>query len=365
MTRLPVSLRILLLVLAGTLMARAGWEERTLHGRGYVSLRSVKDYYSFKKMQQEGKRIVLEDDRVEVQMRTNSHECLMNGVKFIFSYPVEVSGGRAWLSKIDLMKLVHPVLRPSIIENAGSFRTVIIDPGHGGKDPGATNSLGTEARYNLAVSKHLKRFLETGDYLKPNDPLRALNPKYKVLMTRDDNRYLSLQQRVDFANRVRENAVFVSVHHNSGRSAARGIETFTLSPVGVSHYGRGLKASDFSPKTGNHQDSANVALATAIHGTLLKTLKHPETRKPYTLDRGIKRARFSVLSGVKHPSVLAECGFMTHSYEARLINDSGYQRTLAKSIAYGIHKYRVAVSGAAAKAATPGSSSQRGRMQTN
>ncbi len=351
MPRLPLPLRLVILALAGVVTAHAGWEERTLHGRGYVSVNSIKEFYNFRQLQQSGKSIVLEDAKVEMRMQTNSHECLMNGVKFVFSYPVETSGGKAWVSKIDLMKLVHPVLRPSIIETAGNFRTVILDPGHGGKDPGATNSLGTEARYNLIVAQHLKEHLER-DY------------KYKVIMTRDDNRFLSLQQRVDIANRIRDNAVFVSIHHNSGRSAARGIETFTLSPVGVSHYGRGLKASDFSPKTGNHHDSANVALATAIHGTLLTTLKDKKTGKPYTLDRGIKRARFSVLSGVKHPSVLVECGFMTHPYEARLINDAGYQRTLAKSIAYAIQKYRVAVGGARTTT-TSGAPPKKGRMQTN
>lgn len=353
MIRLPVILRIFMLIVVSVMAADAAWEERTLHGRGYVSINSVKQFYNFKQLNWSGKNIVLEDHRVEMRMKTNSHECLMNGVKFVFSYPVEVSGGKAWLSKIDLMKLVHPVLRPSIIENAGSFRTIIIDPGHGGKDPGATNSIGTEARYNLIVAKHLKQILEQ-DY------------KFKVIMTREDNRFLSLQQRVDIANRIKDNAVFISIHHNSGRSAARGIETFTLSPVGVSHYGRGLKASDFTAKTGNYHDSANVALATAIHGTLLTTLKDKKTGKAYTLDRGIKRARFSVLSGVKHPSVLVECGFMTHPYEARLIHDSGYQRTVAKAIAFAVRKYRAAVGGPQIAAPGPsGGPAQRGRMQTN
>ncbi|BCX46574.1 N-acetylmuramoyl-L-alanineamidase [Haloferula helveola] len=333
MSRLPFLIRLTLILAACALTAHAGWDERTIHGRGYVSVNSMKEFYGFKRLSQSGKSIVLEDDAVEIKLSTNSHECYMNGVKFVFSYPIESSGGKAWLSKIDLMKLVHPVLRPNIIENAGNFRTVIIDAGHGGKDPGATNSIGTEANYNLKVAGFLKDYLEK-EY------------KYKVIMTRDSNRYLSLQQRVDIANRITENAIFISIHHNStssNRSGARGIETFTLSPVGVSHYGRGLKASDFSPKTGNHHDSANVALATAVHGTLLSTLKDKKTGKSYTLDRGIKRARFSVLSGVKHPSILVECGFMTHPYEAKLIHDSGYQRTVAKSIAYAVQKYRFAV----------------------
>ena len=323
-------LRLLVIALSVGGALQAAWEERQLHGRGYVSAESIKSFYAFDQLNRNGKEIVMQNQRVRLQLRTGSHECFMNGVKFVFSYPVESSGGKTWVSKIDLTKLVDPVLRPSFISSAGNFNTVIIDPGHGGKDPGATNSLGTEAGYNLKVSNYLKEILEK-------------QYKYRVIMTRDSNRYLSLQQRVDIANQVRDNAIFVSIHHNSGQSKARGLETFTLSPVGVSHYGRGLKASDFRAKTGNQQDSANVALATSVHGSLLSMLKDKKTGKAYTLDRGIKRARFSVLTGVKHPSILVECGFMTHQYEARLINDPGYQKTLAKAIGYAIQKYRFAV----------------------
>ncbi|MCU0794421.1 MAG: N-acetylmuramoyl-L-alanine amidase [Akkermansiaceae bacterium] len=319
-----------LLLLIFTLAAQAAWEERQINGRGYISLQSIKTNYQFARISTSGRAVVLESDKVRMQLSLGSVDCLMNGVKFVFSYPVAEADGKGWISKIDLIKLVHPVLRPAFIENAGNFRTVIIDAGHGGKDAGATNRLGTEARYNLIIANHLKQIL--------------LAQKYNVIMTRSDDRYLSLQQRVDIANRVKENAIFISIHHNSaGNSAARGIETFTLSPVGVAHYGRGLKSSDFTAKTGNYHDSANVALATAVHGTVLTNLKDPKTGRSYTIDRGIKRARFSVISGVEHPSILLECGFMTHPYEARLIHDAGYQRTMAKSIAMAIERYRRAV----------------------
>ena len=160
-------------------------------------------------------------------------------------------------------------------------------------------------------------------------------------MTRTSNRFLSLQERVRLANAVRENAVFVSIHFNSGgrsnRRSARGIETFTLSPPGVAHYGRGFVAADNKVRTGNHHDSANVALATSVHGTILRRLKK------HTFDRGIKRARFSVLSGVRHPAILLEGGFLTHPYEARLIANPTYQKQIALGIVDAIKKYRYAV----------------------
>ena len=306
--------------------AVAQWEVKQISGRNYVNVDGMKSFYGFNSMRRSGNEVVLENKIVIMKLRLGSQECLMNGVKFVFSYKVEELGGRGWISQIDLSKLVDPVLRPNYIANAGDFRTVIIDPGHGGKDPGATNSLGTEAFYNLDVAQRLKKMLTSRGF--------------KVLMTRDSNRYLTLQDRVNFANRVTENAIFISIHHNSGGSAARGLETFTLSPIGVAHYGRGLNSSDFQMRTGNSHDSANVALATAVHGTMLNLVNK---EKNYTLDRGIKRARFSVLTGVKHPSILVECGFLSHPYEARLVHTEAYRKIVADSIGLAVLKYRGAV----------------------
>ncbi|RYD46679.1 MAG: N-acetylmuramoyl-L-alanine amidase, partial [Verrucomicrobiaceae bacterium] len=233
-------------------------------------------------------------------------------------------GDQVYVSQIDLAKLIDPVLRPNFIQNAGDFRTVVLDPGHGGKDPGATNPFGTEARYNIKVAGLVKKQLEAKGF--------------KVVMTRNSDVYQSLQERVDFANTVKENAIFVSIHFNSGGTSARGIETFTLSPPGISHYGSGWKASDNQMRAGNEHDSANIALATSVHGSILRRLGKN------TLDRGIKRARFSVLSGVRHPAILLEGGFMSHRYEARLIENADYQNALATGIVEAINKYRFAVS---------------------
>ena len=156
-------------------------------------------------------------------------------------------------------------------------------------------------------------------------------------MTRESDRFLSLQERVDLANAIREEASFISIHFNSGGREARGIETFTLSPPGISHYGRSEIASDSQPRNGNEHDSANIALATAVHGVLLRSLGRN------TFDRGIKRARFSVLSGVRHPAVLLEGGFMSHAHEAVLIHNPVYREAVARSISTAVEKYRRAM----------------------
>lgn len=304
--------------------ALAEWETKQIGGREYVAADGMKDFYGFDSIKRSGGDVILENKKVIMKLRVGAQECLMNGVKFVFSYNVEDVGGKAWVSRIDLAKLVDPVLRPNYIDNAGDFRTVILDAGHGGKDAGATNALSTEATNNLEMANAVQKIL--------------IERGYKVVMTRDSNRYLTLQERVDVANRVTDNAIFISIHHNSGGAQARGIETFTLSPIGVAHYGRGLNSTDFQEHTGNSHDSANVALATAVHGCVTRRLGKN------TFDRGIKRARFSVLTGVKHPSILIECGFMTHPYEARLIENEAYRNAVATGIAEAVAKYRFAVS---------------------
>jgi N-acetylmuramoyl-L-alanine amidase len=343
---IPLLLAVLFAWLGASPLARAQWETKQINGRDYVCVDGMKKFYGFDSVKRSGNELLLDKvvmvkdpktgqpvkQGVLMKLQIGSQDCLMNGVKFVFSYSVEENGGRAWMSRIDLTKLVDPVLRPNYIPDAGNFKTVIIDAGHGGKDPGATNALGTEADYNLDVANRLKKML--------SDPKVG----YKVVMTRESDRYLTLQERVQIANQIDENAIFISIHHNSGGSGARGLETFTLSPIGVAHYGRGLNASDFEMRTGNSHDAGNVALATAVHGSLLTLLKDPKTDKSYTLDRGIKRARFSVLTGVKHPAILVECGFMTHDYEARLIANEAYRNTVAKGIAAAVVKYSKAVS---------------------
>jgi len=301
-----------------------GWEIIKVGGRDYVSCESIKRFYNFSKMVRTGNSLVLENSKVEMKLKVGGNECLMNNVKFVLSHSVVSSGNGVYVSRVDLAKLIDPVLRPNFIRNAGDFRTVIIDAGHGGKDPGATNSLGSEASYNLKLATRLKGLLEAKGF--------------KVVMIRNSDRFYSLQERVRLANEVKENAIFLSLHFNSGgRRSARGIETFTLSPPGVSHYGSALKASDAQTRSGNENDSANIALATALHGSVLRRLGKN------TLDRGIKRARFSVLSGVRHPAVLFEGGFMSHPYEARLIANESYQAAIAAGMVDAITRYRFAV----------------------
>ena len=316
----------------------AAWDVTKIDGHDYVSVESIKRFYNFTEITRSGASVKLKrgvrfadpekekrnaDKELVMEFKVGGNDCLMNDVKFVFSETIATVGDKAYVSRMDLAKLIDPVLRPNFIQNAGDFTTVVLDPGHGGKDPGATNPFGSEADYNLAVANLVKSQL--------------VAKGFKVVMTRDSNVFLSLQERVGLANAIKESAIYISIHFNSGGRSARGIETFTLSPPGVSHYGSDFKASDNQTRAGNEHDSANIALATAVHGWTLKQLGKN------TLDRGIKRARFSVLSGVSHPAILLEGGFMSHPYEARLIETPAYQKAIAAGVVYAIGRYRAVV----------------------
>jgi N-acetylmuramoyl-L-alanine amidase len=117
-----------------------------------------------------------------------------------------MANGENLISAVDVGKIVEPVLRPSRLKNAQKVETVVLDPGHGGTDIGAKNTWGTEKTFALDVA-HIAR-----------DQLQRAG--FTVEMTRSADQGLSLEERIEFANRF-TNAVFVSIHFNAGHRRRR------------------------------------------------------------------------------------------------------------------------------------------------
>lgn len=313
----------LLIFIISVIPAFGEWDTIVHLNQKYVDAAQIPSFYKeykFKKEYKAANKIryasVLKD--VNIDFIIGSQEIFINNLKFHFSYPVVAKSGKTLISQIDWVKLIHPILRPSHINKGRTLKTVILDPGHGGYEPGTVNNYGQEKTYTLSLARKMKTLLE--------------KVGFNVVMTRPGDSYPSLQQRVTIANRY-EDAIFISLHFNAGGAGrADGIETFSLSPPGVAHYGRGLKSSDLQIRAGNAQDYMNIALATAVHGQAI--------RKLGARDRGIRRARFTVLTGIRHPAILFEGGFMSNSSEARKINDDRYLESMAHAIADGIIRYK-------------------------
>ena len=170
--------------------------------------------------------------------------------------------------------------------------TVVIDPGHGGKDPGATSYYGYyEKTVNLSIARKVASHLE--------------NRGVRVIMTRNSDTFIELNERADIANRTGAD-LFVSIHADAHQSRSQNGYT-----IYVAH-----SASWSSKKIG-------IAIEQSMGQTGLSS-------------KGIRNADFRVLVRTACPAVLIECGYLTNPSEAALLDDSDFQDRIARSIADGI-----------------------------
>lgn len=297
----------------------AGWELVRYHERDYVTANSIHKFYRFNNLEVDGNNVWFRSPVLIMKATVGSQDLLINNIKFVLSDPVLELNGKACFSRLDLCKLIDPVLRPSYINSGTVFDTVILDPGHGGHDSGAKGIYGYEKDFTLKLAFAVKAELEK----------RGL----KVVMTRTNDTFISLGGRVVFANKY-ANSIYVSLHFNSGGSAATGIETFAFTPQGASSV-YGTRAVDAYSFNGNERDSENIALATAIHASVVHHFKF--------VDRGVKRARWYVLKGLERPGVLFEGGFLTNPNDAKFIAAENFRTELAATLSQAIMNYRRAV----------------------
>lgn len=313
------------------------WTLYRLEGRDYVTMENVAEFYGLGAMQRTSEKgYTCGAGQRRFRCEINSKEFFINDLKFILSYPILEHLGQACVSRMDLTKLIEPVMRPSRIKGAEVVKTVVLDAGHGGHDNGAWSPYGYEKQFTLDVVYRTKKLLEAQGY--------------RVVLTRSSDTFIPLYDRSRIANRY-DNAIFISVHFNSG-GAGTGLETYTLAPRGVpSMMADGPSVSDLVQSPGNVNDAQNTALATAAHAAQVVRTK--------LYDRGIKRARFVVLRETTIPAVLLEGGFLSNSYDAKIISMPEYRQQMAASIVTAVNNYRRAVGGTSpAVAQQPGTAPQ-------
>jgi N-acetylmuramoyl-L-alanine amidase len=225
---------------------------------------------------------------------------------------------------------------------------VVIDPGHGGHDPGAQTKGLNEADLTLDIALRLEKLL-------------LQEPGLEVVLTRRSDVYIPLEERTAIANR--EDAdLFLSIHANTSRSAsARGVETYFLSFAGSpdaeavaarensSHAGEMHKLPDIIKAiTLNNKLDESRDLAAMVQEALVTRLRR--SNKDVS-NRGVKKAPFVVLIGAEMPSVLAEVSFMTNRQELQLLKNSTYKQRIAEALHAAVMRYRRSLKGAAAVAA--------------
>ena len=295
-------------------------ELRTITYRGtvYTPLDSIAPYYGMKLTQPAKDRIRLKNKWHTLEFETNSRRCWVNGTLLWLNNPVRKIGWQWALKAPDFKKTIEPSVRPyAFLKNAGN-RVVVLDPGHGGSDRGATSPRKIyEKLLTKNIANRVRNLLEA----------RGLT----VYLTREDDRKLSLSERCKKAKKWNAD-VFVSLHADSASRTAEGAGTFILSlPKGYSthSYGKGSPSSTVHP--GNKFDIGNQALGMRIQQYLIKSTGQK--------DRGIKRARFQVLREAPCPAALVEMAFLSNPKEERFILTKTGQDKLARGIADGIAAY--------------------------
>lgn len=320
--RIPTT--IFLILLAAIQAASAQWNITLHDGRRYVPLEDVTAFYKLNPPQIEGNTFTLTGQGRTIRGSAGGREVYINNVKYVLCFDMVSKGGKFLISAMDVTKIIEPVMRPGKIKDATAVRTVILDAGHGGHDGGANGPLGSEKEATLDVILRAKKLLEENGY--------------NVRLTRMTDVFIPLENRPAMANKY-PNAIFVSVHFNkSNVGGASGIETYALAPRGVpSMDEEHLSYSDYKPYPGHQRDSENIALATAMHSSMLRHLR--------LYDRGIKRARFVVIRDIDIPGVLLEGGFMNHPLDSRQIASTAYRDSFARAILEGVNRYKSAVAG--------------------
>jgi N-acetylmuramoyl-L-alanine amidase len=215
-------------------------------------------------------------------------------------------------------------------------RKIVLDPGHGGKDPGAVGPGGLrEKDVTLALAKRVKPLLEAQGYT--------------VLMTRETDIFMGLPERTAIANQNNAD-LFISIHTNASRSnRVRGIETYFLGVAKsreaseTAMLENAISQQDLSDlekilwdltRTSNLKQSSD--LAESIQVNLFNGLSG---RFSGIRDLGVKQASFYVLIGARMPSVLVETSFISNPSAEKLLSRDDYRDTLAKSIFQGILQY--------------------------
>lgn len=220
---------------------------------------------------------------------------------------------------------------------------IVIDAGHGGRDPGATSNGLLEAEVVLDIAQRLAKRLGS-------------QPGVEVVMTRTDDTFLPLRARTALANEVKAD-LFLSIHANASRnSKAHGVETYFLD-FALDPEAEQIAARENLAASGKMKDLQNLLETIAANSKLRESrefagaiqravVSNLQAVNADVRDLGVKQAPFFVLIGAHMPSVLAEVSFLTNRREASLLATDAYRDRIADALLEGVLRYRKALDSA-------------------
>jgi N-acetylmuramoyl-L-alanine amidase len=229
--------------------------------------------------------------------------------------------------------------KPKIESRQERNKVIVIDPGHGGKDPGAVGYRKyREKILVLQIAQELKKVLKSRGY--------------KVYMTRDSDKFVRLRNRTKYANRKKAD-LFISIHANAVAkkiaSQVHGFECYFLDKsrssrakkVSASENKVDLKDMNFYGKESflNTLNSHNIVAANKLAIDLQRGALSTLSKSYKIKDAGVRSGPFWVLVGAQMPAVLVEVGFISHPKEAKHLVSSKYQKKMALGLANGVERY--------------------------
>jgi N-acetylmuramoyl-L-alanine amidase len=308
------------------------WPFTKFRGLDYVAVRDLAKRYGLKAVWTKREEVMaLSDARgVRLTFERDQRDFHLDGARVFLGELTYLSGDDLWVPKLDVIKTIAPLFAPA---DHTPFlpappKLIVIDPGHGGTDPGKQNTRLKldEKDMTLDVALRLKKLLE----------MRG----YQVVLTRaTDTRFsnspvVDLPMRAAVANKAGAD-IFLSLHFNAvDRDPERvsGVETYVLTPqFQVSTQPEQDREMVKTYYPGNRQDTANALLGYSLHRQLVTDLK--------ASDRGYKRYRLAVLRTLACPGVLVEAAYLSNDAEARRVATPEFRQQIAEAVAEGISNY--------------------------
>lgn len=283
------------------------------YNQKYLYLRDVAAYYGMSLNKIPG-GCEIRSSYGRISCLYDKREGYLNNVKIHYLFAPTLSGGNSLLSNADFYYVIDPVQRKFALQKQ-TLNTIVIDPGHGGEDKGASGKLYQEKKLTLLLAKKLKAVLKAKGY--------------NVYLTREFDQTLALEQRPAKC-RYYGADLFISIHCNSANNPAiSGIETYCLTPEGAPSTSD--SKAKWNKERGNAFNKNNFYLAYLIQKNLLQATSAE--------DRGVRHARFKVLKEAPCPAVLVETGFISNRYEERKLGQPEYEDKIVNGIAKAIVYY--------------------------
>ena len=239
-----------------------------------------------------------------------------------------------------LLPLTSAIPAPSTTSSVVKKPLIVLDPGHGGKDPGAISQSGRyEKNLTLTMAKETKKILESSG-------------KYRVLLTRDKDVALALRERIAFAHKNKAD-LFISIHADSAKNKnAKGLSVYTISERASDKEAMALAERENKADiilgidlSGETQEVSNILIDLAKRDTMEKSSHYAnllvsKMASQVTLVKDAHRyAGFVVLKSPNIPSVLIELGYLSNKQEEKLLAQSAYRNRLSKSILQAVDAY--------------------------